>query len=309
MAGHTPSDGILAGDRRALGRAITAIEDARPEATEILRAIAGRGGDAHVVGITGAPGSGKSTLTSALIGAIRGAGRTVAVVAVDPSSPLLGGAILGDRIRMVEHALDEGVFVRSVAARGHLGGLSRTTAQVVDLLDAVGFDVVIVETVGSGQSETEVMHLAHTVVVVTAPGLGDEVQAIKAGVLEIADVFVVNKADSPFAEKTARILHDALGSAGDGWIQPIVETIALDGTGVPELLRAIETHATHLGPGARAEAATARARRQLAAAAADALAADLLASDAPEVTELALRVASGDASLDEAGRAARRLAE
>lgn len=309
MTGDTPTDGILAEDRRALGRAITAIENARPEASEILQAIAGRGGEAHIVGITGAPGSGKSTLTSALIGAIRASGRTVAVVAVDPSSPLLGGAILGDRIRMVEHALDEGVFVRSVAARGHLGGLSRTTAQVVGLLDSVGFDVVLVETVGSGQSETEVMHLAHTVVVVTAPGLGDEVQAIKAGVLEIADVFVVNKADSPFAEKTARVLHDALGSYADGWIQPIVETIALDGTGVADLLRAIDAHGAHLGPEARADAASTRARRQLAAAAADALAADLLASDGDDINELAQRVARGDIALDDAARSARRLVD
>ncbi|NND85421.1 MAG: methylmalonyl Co-A mutase-associated GTPase MeaB [Acidimicrobiia bacterium] len=305
----TIQDGLRAEDRRDLGRSISAIEDARPEASEVLRAIAGKDGHAHIVGITGAPGSGKSTLTSALIGAIRASGRTVAVVAVDPSSPLLGGALLGDRIRMVEHALDEGVFVRSVAARGHLGGLSRTTAQVVDLLDSVGFDVVLVETVGSGQSETEVMHLAHTVVVVTAPGLGDEVQAIKAGVLEIADIFVVNKADSPLASKTTRTLHDALGDAADGWTQPIVETIALDGTGIADLMQAIDAHSAHLGPETRAAASTHRARRQLAAAAADALAADLLASESADVTELALRVTHGDTPLEDAARAARRLAD
>ncbi|UCG40000.1 MAG: methylmalonyl Co-A mutase-associated GTPase MeaB [Acidimicrobiia bacterium] len=306
---RTPSEGLLAGDRRALGRAISAIEDARPEAAGILQDVAGKAGTAHIVGITGAPGSGKSTLTSALIGALRATGRTVAVVAVDPSSPLLGGAILGDRIRMVEHALDEGVFVRSVAARGHLGGLSRTTAQVVDLLDSVGFDVVLVETVGSGQSETEVMHLAHTVVVVTAPGLGDEVQAIKAGVLEIADVFVVNKADSPFAAKTTRTLHDALGDASDGWTQPIIETIALDGTGITELMQAIDAHAAHLGDDVRRAATADRALRQLAAAAADALEADLLASDSEGVADLALEVSSGRIPLDEAARRARHLLE
>lgn len=308
MRSPASADGILDGDRRALGRAITAIEDARPESSAILQAIAGKGGKAHVVGITGPPGSGKSTLTSALVGALRASGRTVAVVAVDPSSPLLGGAILGDRIRMVEHALDEGVFVRSVASRGHLGGLSRTTAQVVDLLDAAGFDVVLVETVGSGQSETEVMHLAHTVAVVVAPGLGDEVQAIKAGILEIADVFVVNKADSPLAAKTSQMLHDALGAATDGWEQPIIETVALDGTGVEDLLRALDEHAAHTA-GSRSDAAALRAVRQLAAAAADALSDELLGSEDPRVADLALRVATGHVAIDVAARKARRLIE
>ncbi len=306
MDGTSLAEQALDGDRRALGRAITAIEDAGPGATEILRAVADRAGRAHVVGVTGAPGSGKSTLTSALVRSFRADGRRVAVVAVDPSSPLAGGSILGDRIRMVEHALDEGVFVRSLAARGHLGGLSRSTAQVVDLLDAVGFDVVIVETVGSGQSETEVMHLAHTVVVVTAPGLGDEVQAIKAGILEIADVFVVNKGDSPLAGKAALALHHALGNDRE-WTQPIITTIALDGTGIPELRSAVDAHGALLDDAARADAVDRRAVRQLASAAGDLLTSDVLASSNAEVLDLARRVAGGQVALADAARVARTL--
>ena len=307
MDGASLAERALDGDRRALGRAITVLEDARPEASAILAASAHRRGRAHIVGVTGAPGSGKSTLTSALIAAIRADGRRVAVVAIDPSSPLLGGAILGDRIRMIEHTLDDGVFVRSLASRGHLGGLSRATAQVVDLLDAVGFDVVIVETVGAGQSETEVMHLAHTVVVVTAPGLGDQVQAIKAGVLEIADIFVVNKADSPLAEKAARALHDALGPGDGTWTQPIIPTIALNGSGVADLLASLDAHGALIDAEHRSAAAHGRAVRQLAAAAADAVARDVLATDRPEIGELARGVAAGEVALEEAAREARRL--
>ena len=307
MDGTSLAERALDGDRRALGRAITALENARPEASAILAAASRRRGRAHIVGVTGAPGSGKSTLTSALIAAIRADGRRVAVVAVDPSSPLLGGAILGDRIRMIEHTLDEGVFVRSLASRGHLGGLSRATAQVVDLLDAAGFDVIIVETVGAGQSETEVMHLAHTVVVVTAPGLGDQVQAIKAGVLEIADIFVVNKADSPLAEKAAHALHDALGPGDGTWTQPIISTIALSGSGIADLLASLDAHGALIDAEHRSAAAHARALRQLAAAAADAVAEDVLATDRPEIGELARGVAAGEVALEEAAREARRL--
>ena len=307
MDGTSLAERALDGDRRALGRAITALENARPEASAILAAASRRRGRAHIVGVTGAPGSGKSTLTSALIAAIRADGRRVAVVAVDPSSPLLGGAILGDRIRMIEHTLDEGVFVRSLASRGHLGGLSRATAQVVDLLDAAGFDVIIVETVGAGQSETEVMHLAHTVVVVTAPGLGDQVQAIKAGVLEIADIFVVNKADSPLAEKAAHALHDALGPGDGTWTQPIISTIALSGSGIADLLASLDAHGALIDAEHRSAAAQARALRQLAAAAADAVAEDVLATDRPEISELARGVAAGEVALEEAAREARRL--
>ncbi len=298
-------EGLAGGDRRALGKAISAVENDRVDAPSVLRAIAGRTGQAHVVGITGPPGAGKSTLTSALITTLRSRDQTVAVIAVDPSSPFGGGAILGDRIRMGQHALDGGVFVRSVAARGHLGGLSRTTARVVDVLDGAGFDVIIVETVGTGQAETEIMHLAQTVVVVAAPGLGDEVQAIKAGILEIADIFVVNKADSPIANKTLRTLHEALGPTDErGWSQPILPTIATDGTGVEELVDAIEAHAAGFAADYRARAATLRARRQLAVAAAELASEHVHRSDDPIIDVLAERVLAGDLGLREAAEQA-----
>ncbi len=298
-------EGLISGDRRLLGKAITAVENDRPDSSEVLKAIAGRTGRAHVVGITGPPGAGKSTLTSALITSLRERGRTVAVIAVDPSSPFGGGAILGDRIRMGEHALDPGVFVRSVAARGHLGGLSRTTARVVDVLDGAGFDTIIVETVGTGQAETEIMHLAQTVVVVAAPGLGDEVQAIKAGILEIADIFVVNKADSPIVNHTLRTLHEALGPTDErGWSQPILPTIATDGTGVEELMDAIEAHAAGFEEDYRTRAATLRARRQLAVAAAELASSHVHRSTDPIIDLLAEKVLSGALSLREAAEEA-----
>ncbi len=298
-------DGLASGNRRALGRAISAVENDRPDAPSVLRAIAGRTGRAHVIGITGPPGAGKSTLTNALIAAFRKEARTVGVIAVDPSSPFGGGAILGDRIRMGQHALDSGVFVRSVAARGHLGGLSRTTARVVDVLDGSGFDVIIVETVGTGQAETDIMHLAQTVVVVAAPGLGDEVQAIKAGVLEIADIFVVNKADSPIANKAMRALHDALGPADErGWRQPILPTVATDGKGVPELVAAIEEHAAGFEDDYRAKAATHRARRQLAVAAAELASSHVHDSNDPIIDTLADQVLAGEVGLRQAAEQA-----
>ncbi len=298
-------DGLASGNRRALGRAISAVENDRDDAPSVLRAIAGRTGRAHVVGITGPPGAGKSTLTSVLIAAYRAEERTVAVVAVDPSSPFGGGAILGDRIRMGQHSLDPGVFVRSVAARGHLGGLSRTTARVVDVLDGAGFDIIIVETVGTGQAETEIMHLAQTVVVVAAPGLGDEVQAIKAGVLEIADIFVVNKADSPLANKTLRTLHEALGGPDErGWRQPILPTVATDGEGIEELRAAIEEHAAGFADDYRTQAATYRARRQLAVAAAELAATHVHESEDPIIDVLAGRVLAGEVGLRDAAEEA-----
>lgn len=298
-------EGLGRGDRRALGKAITAVENDREDAPAVLKAIAGRTGHAHVVGITGPPGAGKSTLTNALIAAMRSRDQRVAVIAVDPSSPFGGGAILGDRIRMGQHALDPGVFVRSVASRGHLGGLSRTTARVVDVLDGAGFDVVIVETVGTGQAETEIMHLAQTVVVVAAPGLGDEVQAIKAGILEIADIFVVNKADSPIANKTLRTLHEALGPPDErGWSQPILPTVATDGTGIEDLLDAIEAHAAGFADDYRAQAATRRARRQLAVAASELAADHVHRSTDPIIDVLAERVLAGGISLRDAAEQA-----
>jgi LAO/AO transport system kinase len=192
----------LGGDRRSIGQAISALENGGEMAYEVRRAIAARQGRAHVIGVTGAPGGGKSTLVSVLIKGLRKKGRTVAVVAIDPSSPFTGGAVLGDRIRMGERQSDDGVFIRSLASRGHLGGLSVAAGDVIDLFDAAGYDVVIVETVGAGQSEVEITRFADTRVVVCPPGLGDDVQAIKAGVLEIADIFVVTKSDLPDARKT-----------------------------------------------------------------------------------------------------------
>lgn len=202
---------ITQGDRRALARAISCLEAADDSALEVRRAIAAQQGRAHVIGVTGPPGGGKSTLVSALITQFRRRGCTVAVVAVDPSSPYTGGAVLGDRIRMGEHQADEGVFIRSLASRGHLGGLAAAAGDVIDLFDAAGFDIVLVETVGAGQSEVEITRYADTRVVVCPPGLGDDVQAIKAGLLEIADVFVVTKADLPDARRTESELLAMIG--------------------------------------------------------------------------------------------------
>jgi LAO/AO transport system ATPase len=243
---------VLAGDRRAVARAISAIENGAPEAAPIETGIAARRGRAHVVGITGAPGAGKSTLIHALLGEYIRRGQRVAVVAVDPSSPVTGGAVLGDRVRMGEHGAHPDVFIRSIASRGHLGGLARTTGRIVDLLDAAGFDTVIVETVGTGQSEVEIARLADTRVVVSAPGLGDDVQAIKAGILEIADVLAVSKGDLPTAEATVRDLKDMLALRRRGaWPVLVVRTSGTTGDGVAALLDRIIEHAGAAGRGQR----------------------------------------------------------
>ncbi len=243
---------VLNRSRPALARAITLLENDRPGAAELMAELAPRCGRAHVVGITGAPGAGKSTLINALLGELTKRGRSVAVVAVDPSSPISGGSILGDRLRMDEHGNRDDVFIRSVSSRGHLGGLSRNTGRIVDVFDAVGFDVVIVETVGAGQSEVEIRHFADSNIVVCPPGLGDDVQAIKAGILEIADILVVNKADLPQAERTVLDLTTAthLRHRTD-WQVKVLRTVATSGEGVPALADAIEEHGRATGIGKR----------------------------------------------------------
>ena len=236
----------LAGDPRSVGRLITLVEDGAPQLRALMAALAPRSGGAHIVGLTGSPGVGKSTTTSALVAAFRAAGRRVGVLAVDPSSPFSGGALLGDRIRMQEHATDPEVFIRSMASRGHLGGLASTTPQAVRVLDAAGCDPVLVETVGVGQSEVEVAGEADTTIVLLAPGMGDGIQAAKAGILEIGDIFVVNKADRDGADATARELRHmiSLGPSGQAgaWKPPVLKVIATRGEGLPELVEAIDEH-------------------------------------------------------------------
>ena len=227
---------ILTGDRRTIARAITAIENEPTRAESMRGALATHVGRAHVVGITGPAGAGKSTLVNALVGELLKRGHSVAVVAIDPSSPFSGGAVLGDRIRMAEHQANDRVFIRSLASRGHAGGLSTATAQAVDVLDAAGFDLVLVETVGAGQSDVAIAKLARTRVVVYPPGLGDEVQALKAGVLEIADILVVNKADLPGADSTARDLLLVPARRGSENKRPVLKTVSTTGDGVAKLV-------------------------------------------------------------------------
>ncbi|MEW6308372.1 MAG: methylmalonyl Co-A mutase-associated GTPase MeaB [Bacillota bacterium] len=233
--------GLLCGDKLSLARAITMVENRETGAVTLLKSVYPHTGRARVIGVTGAPGVGKSTLVDGLAQAYTGTGASTGIVAVDPTSPFSGGAILGDRVRMRQ---DPSVFIRSLATRGQLGGLSRATADVVKLMDGSGRDPVIVETVGAGQSEVDVVKLAHTVVVVVAPGQGDEVQAAKAGIMEIADVFAVNKADREGADRTARELELMLDTAPvkPAWRPPVVMTVARDGTGLQELRAALDRH-------------------------------------------------------------------
>lgn len=265
---------VTEGDPRAIARALRLVDDRREPYLEILKRLHAHTGRAYTIGITGTPGAGKSTLVGALVSAIRDKGLKVAVVAIDPTSPFSGGAILGDRIRMQKHFLDEGVFIRSVATRGNLGGLSRSTADIARVLDAAGFDIILIETVGVGQDELEIAKTADTTIVVVAPGLGDDIQAIKAGILEIADVFCVNKADREGADVAALDLEQMIGmgalteaarkagphghsaamaimrakpSDKDGAYHPkVVKTIAREGEGVDELLARCEEHRAHL---------------------------------------------------------------
>ncbi|HEX6875936.1 MAG TPA: methylmalonyl Co-A mutase-associated GTPase MeaB [Nocardioidaceae bacterium] len=233
------------GDARAVARLISLVEDASPLLREVMAGLAPYTGNAQIVGVTGSPGVGKSTSTSALVTELRKAGKRVGVLAVDPSSPFSGGALLGDRIRMQDHALDRDVYIRSMASRGHLGGLSWSTPQALRVLDAAGCDVVLVETVGVGQSEVEIAGLADTTLVLLAPGMGDGVQAAKAGILEIGDVYVVNKADRDGAEQVRRELRTMISLADrpeGSWKPPIVLTVAQVGQGVDEVVRAIDEH-------------------------------------------------------------------
>jgi len=242
------ADRVVAGDRRAIAQAISAVENETADAPGIRTALASRLGHARVIGVTGPPGAGKSTLVNALIGGFLARGRTVAVVAVDPSSPVSGGAVLGDRIRMADHQVDERVFIRSLAARGHLGGLTRSIRAVIDVLDAARYDLVLVETVGTGQSEVEIAGVAQTRLVVCPPDLGDEVQAIKAGVFEIADIFVLNKADRQSAARAEQELIGMLALRRlSAWTPPVVRTVATTGEGVAAVLAEIERHQAWCG--------------------------------------------------------------
>ena len=260
-------DAVTGGNRLALARLLTEVENQTDTGEQALDKLFVRSGKAHLVGITGAPGTGKSSLVSCLAKQVRGLDRTVAIVAVDPSSPFTGGAILGDRVRMRELAGDAGVFIRSMASRGELGGLARTTAGVVQVLDAAGFDFILIETVGAGQSEVDIARLAHTTLVVESPGLGDDIQAIKAGILEIADILVINKADLPGVENTERSLranldlgytlrmnHNAahvmtvteMDETREAWTPPVLKTIATQHIGISEVIDAVLAHRTYL---------------------------------------------------------------
>jgi len=293
-------DRLGRGEARAVARLISLVEDASPALRQVMALLAPRAGHARVVGLTGSPGVGKSTSTSALVAAYRRRGLRVGVLAVDPSSPFSGGALLGDRVRMQEHATDDGVFIRSMASRGHLGGLSWATPQALRVLSAAGCDVVLVETVGVGQAEVEVASLADTTLVLLAPGMGDGIQAAKAGILEVADLFVVNKADRDGADTVVRDLRHML-SLGDrrtdqGWRVPILKTVASRGEGADEVVEAVEQHGAWLAASGRlAERRRSRAADEVEAIALTALRArigDLRGSES--LALLATRVVDGE---------------
>jgi len=296
-------DKLIAGDAAALARCITLLENGGPTADRLHRRICASAGRAAVIGFTGAPGAGKSTLIDAYIAALRARGLKVAVAAVDPSSPIFGGAILGDRVRMRRHAEDPGVFIRSVASRGHLGGLSESIHRIVDAMDAAGRDLVIVETVGTGQSEVEVAEIVDICVVVNAPNMGDDVQAMKAGVLEIADVLVVNKTDLPLAQRTTDQLKNMLKLRHEKRDVPIVETVATKDIGI-DTLRATIDGLLARGSDDR-EKSRERRMRRLIAQAAGRMVHDLVAGAAGgDLNALFKAAAAGDVGIAEAARAA-----
>jgi LAO/AO transport system kinase len=241
-------DSLRAGDARALARAISTVENRAEGWSDLLKALFPHSGRARVIGMTGAPGAGKSTLVDHLARLYRKQDRTVGIIAVDPTSPYTGGAILGDRIRMQDHFSDPGIYIRSMATRGSLGGLARTTADVSTVLDASGRDVILIETVGVGQDEVDIVRLADITVVILVPGMGDDVQTIKAGIMEIADIFVINKSDREGAERVEREIRalQSLAVRQDGWTPPIVKTVASEGTGVPELAAAVAAYEAYL---------------------------------------------------------------
>jgi len=290
-------DKARAGDPRALARLLSLVEDESPQIRSVIKDLLPETGRARIIGLTGAPGVGKSTVTSALVGAFRAVGGRVAVLAVDPTSPFTGGALLGDRIRMQDHAVDQGVFIRSMASRGHLGGLAASTPQAIRVLDAAGFDLIVIETVGVGQAEVAVASLADSVVVLLAPGMGDAIQAAKAGILEVADLFVVNKADKPDAQHVVRDLRNMIALADraeDDWKPPVISTVAVRNEGIQELVSRLNQHWSWLNDtGELKNRRLARAREELAALAFAALRGRLAGS---RLDELASRVAEG--SLD-----------
>ncbi len=298
-----PSDdlveSVLKGNRRALAKLISLIEDEDASAIDALSRLYRHTGRAHIVGITGPPGSGKSTLVTRLTAEYRKRGQTVGIICVDPSSPFTGGALLGDRIRMQEHVLDREVFVRSMGTRGHLGGLSRATSDAVRALDAFGKDMIIVETVGAGQSEVEVVEIAHTVLVTDVPGSGDDIQAIKAGIMEIADIFVVNKSDQPGADKKVSEINAMLDTAPrqHDWRPPVLLTNGRTGEGIPELVRKIDEHLGYLrDSGLMTERGLKRSREELEQIMEYKLTRELLAKlqGRPEYETAIRRIASRD---------------
>ena len=287
------------GDARAVARLISLVEDESPRLREVMAALVLHTGNAQVIGITGSPGVGKSTSTNALVGELRKQDKRIGVLAVDPSSPFSGGALLGDRVRMQDHALDRDVYIRSMASRGHLGGLAWATPQALRVLDAAGCDVIIIETVGVGQSEVEIAGLADTTLVLLAPGMGDGIQAAKAGILEIGDVYVINKADRDGADQVRRDLRSmlALGERPEGaWKPPIIKTVAHKGEGMDEVVAALDAHRDHLeSSGEMERRRTRRARDEIEAIAVTALRArwgDVHGRS--ELDDLAAAVVAGD---------------
>ncbi len=289
---------LRTGGRKSLARAITIVENNLDGRKEILKAISENFGNAHVVGVTGPPGVGKSTLIDACIPEIRKLGKTVAVLAVDPSSHISGGAILGDRVRMARHGQDDGVFIRSVAARGHLGGLSTTALNIINLFDATAWDTIIVETVGTGQSEIEISKLADTTILVESPGRGDEIQAIKAGMLEIADIVVVNKSDIPEADSTMSDLRQAIALRHASNSPQLLKTIASTGEGISELIDIVRRLGDELKQPDRLNSKFGRMHYLVARNLSEAVEREILNSDDEEISQLIQRIFMGEVDTD-----------